>query len=86
MPIITNFSVVEVSVLIFFAIPIIWLFGYELLHAFAKYTYKLAHKDNSAHKSAGKNVNVIFDIDVKNKTLQEIQFERMQMIKKLGGI
>ena len=31
-------------------------------------------------------MNVIFNIDSKNKTLQEIQLEKAQMIKILGGI
>jgi len=28
------------------------------------------------HKKASKNVNIVFDIDTKNKTLQELQQER----------
>ena len=31
-------------------------------------------------------MNVMFNIDSKNKTLQEIQLEKAQMIKLLGGI
>lgn len=55
------------------------------LYAIAKITYKKAHKTKKVHK-AKRNVNVIFNIDSKNKTLQEIQLEKAQMIKILGGI
>lgn len=55
------------------------------LYAIAKITYKKAHKTKKVHK-AKRNINVIFNIDSKNKTLQEIQLEKAQMIKLLGGI
>ena len=55
------------------------------LYAIAKITYKKAHKPKKVHK-AQRNMNVMFNIDSKNKTLQEIQLEKSQMIKILGGI
>lgn len=55
------------------------------LYAIAKITYKKAHKTKKVHK-AKRNMNVMFNIDSKNKTLQEIQLEKAQMIKLLGGI
>lgn len=55
------------------------------LYAIAKITYKKAHKTKKVHK-AQRNMNVMFNIDSKNKTLQEIQLEKAQMIKILGGI
>ena len=55
------------------------------LYAIAKITYKKAHKTKKVHK-AKRNVNVIFNIDSKDKTLQETQLEKAQMIKLLGGI
>ena len=55
------------------------------LYAIAKITYKKSHKPKKVHK-AKRNVNVMFNIDSKNKTLQEIQLEKAQMIKILGGI
>lgn len=58
-----------------------------VMYLFAKITYKKSHKNvKKVHKKATKNVNIVFDIDTKNKTLQELQQERMQMIKILGGI
>lgn len=56
-----------------------------VLYAIAKITYKKAHKAKKVHK-AQRNMNVMFNIDSKNKTLQEIQLEKAQMIKILGGI
>lgn len=59
---------------------------YAILHILARITYT-AHKNvKKVHKKASKNVNVVFDIDSKGKTLQEVQFERNQMTKILGGI
>ena len=55
------------------------------LYAIAKITYKKAHKTKKVYKTK-RNVNVIFNIDSKDKTLQEIQLEKAQMIKLLGGI
>lgn len=55
-----------------------------IAYKFAEISYKKAHKPKKVHK-AKKNVNVIFNIDSKNKTLQEIQLEKAQMIKVLGG-
>lgn len=58
------------------------------LYAIAKITYKKAHKVKKTKKvhKAKRNMNVMFNIDSKNKTLQEIQLEKAQMIKILGGI
>ena len=55
-----------------------------IAYKFAEISYKKAHKTKKVHK-AKRNVNVIFNIDSKNKTLQEIQLEKAQMIKVLGG-
>lgn len=55
------------------------------LYAIAKITYKKSHKTKKVYK-AKRNMNVMFNIDSKNKTLQEIQLEKAQMIKILGGI
>lgn len=56
-----------------------------IAYKFAEISYKKAHKTKKIHK-AQKNMNVMFNIDSKNKTLQEIQLEKAQMIKILGGI
>ena len=56
-----------------------------IAYKFAEISYKKAHKAKKVHK-AKRNMNVIFNIDSKNKTLQEIQLEKAQMIKLLGGI
>jgi hypothetical protein len=55
----------------------------RLLYIFAKVTYALAHKN--VKKAPVRKSNIIFDIDSKNKTLQEIQAERFTMMKILGG-
>lgn len=58
---------------------------HKALYAFAKITYKLAHKNvKKTHRKANKNV--VFNIDSKGKTLQEMQLEQAQMKKILGGI
>ena len=65
----------------------ITLFILAIASKIAEITYKKAHKNvKKVHKKASKNVNIVFDIDTKNKTLQEIQLEKAQMIKILGGI
>lgn len=59
-----------------------------IAYKFAEISYKKAHrakKIKKVHKEK-RNVNVMFNIDSKNKTLQEIQLEKSQMIKILGGI
>lgn len=53
-----------------------------IAYKFAEISYKKAHKT----KKVQRNMNVMFNIDSKNKTLQEIQLEKAQMIKILGGI
>lgn len=55
------------------------------LYAIAKITYKKAHKIKKVHK-AKRNINVIFNIDSKGKTLQEVQAEQRQMKRLLGGV
>ena len=60
-------------------IPAMYLIGW----LFAKVTYALAHKN--VKKAPVRKSNIIFDIDSKNKTLQEIQTERNEMIRILGG-
>lgn len=55
-----------------------------IAYKFAEISYKRAHKTKKVHK-AKRNMNVMFNIDSKNKTLQEIQLEKAQMIKVLGG-
>lgn len=55
----------------------------RLLYIFAKVTYALAHKN--VKKAPVRKSNIIFDIDSKNKTLQEIQAERNEMMRILGG-
>lgn len=56
-----------------------------IAYKFAEISYKKAHKPKKVHK-AQRNMNVMFNIDSKNKTLQEIQLKKAQMIKILGGI
>ena len=59
-----------------------------IAYKFAEISYKKAHKAKKIKKvhKAKRNMNVMFNIDSKNKTLQEIQLEKAQMIKLLGGI
>lgn len=64
---------------------ILTIMFFIILYAIAKITYKKAHKTKKVNK-AKRNMNVMFNIDSKNKTLQEIQLEKSQMIKLLGGI
>lgn len=58
-----------------------------IAYKFAEISYKKAHRAKKIKKvhKAKRNINVIFNIDSKNKTLQEIQLEKAQMIKVLGG-
>lgn len=56
----------------------------RLLYIFAKVTYALAHRN--VKKAPVRKSNIVFDIDSKNKTLQEIQAERFAMMKMLGGM
>lgn len=56
-------------------------------YKFAEISYRKAHKVKKVHKARKiNNANVMFNIDSKDKTLQEIQLEKSQMIKLLGGI
>lgn len=59
-----------------------------IAYKFAEISYKKAHKVKETKKvhKAKRNVNVMFNIDSKNKTLQEIQLEKLQMKRILGGI
>lgn len=58
-----------------------------IAYKFAEISYKKAHRAKKIKKvhKAKKNINVIFNIDSKGKTLQEVQLEKAQMIKVLGG-
>lgn len=57
-----------------------------IAYKFAEISYKKAHKNvKKVHKKADKNVNIVFNIDTKNKTLQEVQAERNLMMKGLIG-
>ena len=51
------------------------LVGILLLGKFAEITYKKAHRTHKAKRT----VQVIYNIDSKNKTLQEVQAERRLM-------
>ena len=64
---------------------ILTIMFFIILYAIAKITYKKAHKTKKVHK-AKRNINVIFNIDSKDKTLQEVQAEQRQMKRLLGGI
>ena len=59
-----------------------------IAYKFAEISYKKAHKAHKTKKvhKAKRNVNVIFNIDSKGKTLQEVQAEQRQMQKILGGV
>lgn len=59
-----------------------------IAYKFAEISYRKAHKNVKKVYKARKinNADVMFNIDSKNKTLQEIQLEKAQMIKVLGGI
>lgn len=56
-----------------------------IAYKFAEISYRKAHKTKKVHK-AKRNINVIFNIDSKGKTLQEVQAEQRQMKRILGGI
>lgn len=64
---------------------ILTIMFFIILYAIAKITYKKAHKTKKVYK-AKRNINVIFNIDSKGKTLQEVQAEQRQMKRILGGI
>lgn len=59
-----------------------------IAYKFAEISYKKAHKAKKTKKvhKAKRNINVIFNIDSKSKTLQEVQAEQRQMKRILGGI
>lgn len=56
-----------------------------IAYKFAEISYKKAHKAKKVHK-AQRNINVIFNIDSKGKTLQEVQAEQKEMQRILGGV
>ena len=58
-----------------------------IAYKFAEISYKKVHRAKKIKKvhKAKRNINVIFNIDSKGKTLQEVQLEKAQMIKVLGG-
>lgn len=55
----------------------------RLLYIFAKVTYALAHRN--VKKAPVRKSNIVYNIDTKTKTLQEIQAERNEMMRILGG-
>lgn len=55
------------------------------LYAIAKITYKKSRRTKKVH-NAKRNINVIFNIDSKDKTLQEVQAEQKEMQRILGGV
>lgn len=59
-----------------------------IAYKFAEISYKKAHRAKKIKKvhKAKRNINVIFNIDSKGKTLQEVQAEQRQMKRILGGI
>lgn len=59
-----------------------------IAYKFAEISYKKAHKAKKIKKvhKAKRNINVIFNIDSKGKTLQEVQAEQRQMQRILGGV
>ena len=59
-----------------------------IAYKFAEISYTKAHKVKETTKvhKAKRNVNVLFNIDSKDKTLQEVQAEQRQMKRLLGGI
>lgn len=59
-----------------------------IAYKFAEISYKKAHRAHKTKKvhKAKRNVNVLFNIDSKYKTLQEVQAEQRQMKRLLGGI
>lgn len=58
-----------------------------IAYKFAEISYKKAHRAKKIKKvhKAKRNINVIFNIDSKGKTLQEVQAEQRQMKRILGG-
>ena len=69
-------------VLCIFILPVL---SHKLLYLFARVTYSLAHrKDGKITNARTKNM-IVYNIDTKAKTLQEIQAERNEMMRILGG-
>lgn len=67
-----------------FAVPVLM---HKILYIFAKVTYKRAHKPVKKITNVRQKYVVVYDIDWKNKTLQEGQAEKLLMKKIiLGGI
>ena len=67
----------------FFILPVLM---HKALYIFAKITYKKAHKPVKKITNVREKYVVVYDIDWKNKTLQEGQAEKLLMRKILGGI
>ena len=59
-----------------------------IAYKFAEISYKKAYRAKKIKKvhKAKRNINVIFNIDSKGKTLQEVQAEQRQMQRILGGV
>lgn len=57
----------------------------RLLYIFAKVTYSLAHRKCGKITNTRTKNMIVYNIDTKAKTLQEIQAERNEMMRILGG-
>lgn len=62
-------------------IPAMYFIGW----LFAKVTYSLAHRKCGKITNTRTKNMIVYNIDTKTKTLQEIQAERNEMMKMLGG-
>lgn len=83
----------ELCWMIYFMVLCVPVVLYGIGYILAKSTYKAAQKKQKnikrnikARKSLVTCSNIVFDVDNKNKTLQEIQAERAQIMRILGGI
>ncbi|MBR2744912.1 MAG: hypothetical protein IKE01_06445 [Clostridia bacterium] len=65
-----------------FVIPVLM---HKILYIFAKVTYR-AHKPVKKITNVRQKYVVVYDIDWKNKTLQEGQAEKLLMKRIIGGI
>ena len=70
-------------VLCIFILPVL---SHKLLYLFARVTYSLAHRKGGKITNTRTKNMIVYNIDTKAKTLQEIQAERFAMMKILGGM
>lgn len=70
-------------VLCLFILPVL---SHKLLYLFARITYSMAHKKVGKITNTRTKNMIVYNIDTKTKTLQEIQAERNEMMRILGGI